>query len=54
MYKAKIQGVFFSSTNTNTTTTPKVIDRISIGLKRFKEEDHRYKMVRSRRKLVNN
>ena len=43
----EIQGVFFSSTNTNITITLKVIKRILTGLKHFKEETHRYKMVKT-------
>ena len=50
----EIQGVFFSSTNTNITITRKVMDRISIGLKRFEEEGHCYKMVKLDQKFVKN
>ena len=39
--------VFFSSTNTNITISQKVINPIFIGLKHFKEETHRYKMVKT-------
>ena len=47
-------GYFFSSTNTNISITQKVIDRIKIRLKRFEEESHRYKMVKSDQKFVKN
>ena len=42
-----IQGVFFSSTNTNITITLKVIRIVFIGLKHFKEETHCYEMVKT-------
>ena len=45
--KARYTGCFFSSTNTNITTTRKVINTILIGLNHFEEETHCYKMVKA-------
>ena len=42
-----MDGRFFNSTNTHITITQKVIDRILIGLKHFKDEVVRYRMVKS-------
>ena len=53
-YPSAHTGCHFSSTNTNITITPKVIDRISIGLKRFEEEGHCYKMVKLNQEFVKN
>ena len=49
-----IQGVFFSSANTNITVTRKVINRILIGLKRFEAEIWRYRFVKLDQNLVKN
>ena len=54
LIKLNYTGCFFSWTNTNITITQKVMDRISIGLKRFEEEGHCYKMVKLDQKFFNN